>query len=298
MGKVKIHQLLVAGTVATLLFAGVGQIAWAQKVINPEQFLVLKPPRELVGWELEQFRSQLQEYYADLAKLYPYIAAHASPDLSQRLAEAQKNVPLLSHEELTVFYKAFAPALHWRDGPKILLSVFQRAAKQKGEVKGLAITPEGLTSHSCPAGAPGGVNDVFIAREVAQGLAFGVIFAPSDLVVVTVALGAGGGGTISAHPIKIALQIGFETAEAAALALEHINAVHLECEGNNHQAILHDIVGPRVDVTVSSRASQASLDQHDADIKARLGRIEGALAEIIDLLLTPQGRRPGFPKKP
>ena len=298
MGKVRIHQLLVAGIVATLMFAGVGQIAWAQKGINPEQFFVLKPPREPVGWELEQFRSQLQEYYADLAKLYPYIAAHASPDLSQRLAEAQKNIPLLSHEELTVFYKAFAPAAHWRDGPKILLSVFQRAAKQKGEVKGLAITPEGLTSHTCPAGTPLGILDVFIARSVAQGITFLSIFAPDDFVFGVIAFGGGVVTTVSAHPIKIALQVSFEAAQTAVLVLEQINAVSDECQQNNHQSILHDIVGPRVDVTVSSRASQASLDQHDADIKATLTRIEGNLAEIRDLLLTPQGRRPGFPKKP
>ncbi len=37
---------------------------------------------------------------------------------------------------------------------------------------------------------------------------------------------------------------------------------------------------------------------HDQDIKARLKGIEDDLAEIKDLLRTPQGRRPGFPLKP
>ncbi len=37
--------------------------------------------------------------------------------------------------------------------------------------------------------------------------------------------------------------------------------------------------------------------EHDADIKARLTQIDMMLAEIKDLLITPPGRRPGFPLK-
>lgn len=40
------------------------------------------------------------------------------------------------------------------------------------------------------------------------------------------------------------------------------------------------------------------LDIHDMDIKARLKGIEDDLAEIKELLRTPQGLRPGFPIKP
>jgi hypothetical protein len=49
---------------------------------------------------------------------------------------------------------------------------------------------------------------------------------------------------------------------------------------------------------------KAVIDRHDADIKAelaeikdKLGKIEDDLAEIKRLLITPQGRRPGFPLK-
>jgi hypothetical protein len=51
-------------------------------------------------------------------------------------------------------------------------------------------------------------------------------------------------------------------------------------------------------------AIKATIGQHDADIKAelaeikdKLGKIEDDLAEIKRLLITPQGRRPGFPLK-
>jgi hypothetical protein len=49
---------------------------------------------------------------------------------------------------------------------------------------------------------------------------------------------------------------------------------------------------------------KAALEQHDADIKRKLDELDGKLTdinakldEIIDLLLTPQGRREGFPLK-
>ena len=43
---------------------------------------------------------------------------------------------------------------------------------------------------------------------------------------------------------------------------------------------------------------KAALAQHDADIKTRLDQVDAKLMEIRDLLLTPQGLRPGWPLRP
>ena len=128
-------------------------------------------------------------------------------------------------------------------------------------------------SHTCPAGLPGGILDWYIAKDIAQAEEFLMLFAPNDLVVVV----AGEGGTISSHPIKIALQVAFQATQAVALGLEQTYFINDECEQNNHRAIIHDVVGPRVDVTVSTRATQSSVDDLDADLVAHDANIDADL---------------------
>ncbi len=39
---------------------------------------------------------------------------------------------------------------------------------------------------------------------------------------------------------------------------------------------------------------KATVEQHDVDIKLRLDSVSGQLDNVIKLLLTPQGQRPGW----
>lgn len=229
--------------------------------------------------DLEAFRTQLMDYYTDLADAFTYVVnAGGDPSVLDGIAEARQAIAELSYDELTVLRSVIGENPDWWDLPNTLRSYFGPEAQTQGSAAtGLLEGTGSLLSHSCPVGLPNGILDWFIARDVAQGIEFGLIFAPNDLVGGVIAAGFGVVATISAHPIKIALQVAYEAAQTAALVLEQIYFINDECEQNNHRAILHDIVGPRVDVAVSSRASQASLDSHNTNLNNHDANIDADL---------------------
>ena len=199
--------------------------------------------------------------YSELADVAGDFPGRTPPGLAGRALDIEQHVWRLSQDDLELLSEVLSAAPNWRQTPAILQAALEAETEQS--LIGAAAPPD------CPAGLPNGILDWFIARDVAQGLDFAQIFAPDDLVVVTVIAGEGGGGTVGPHPIKIALQVAYEGAQTAALVLEQIYFINDECETNAHRALLR---------------------QHDWDIKQQLLTVKAAQRQILKLLLTPQGR--------
>ncbi|MGB8982327.1 MAG: hypothetical protein WCC12_10660 [Anaerolineales bacterium] len=205
--------------------------------------------------DLEKFRKELLAHYDSLLALYPYIENAAAPGLLERINQSRERVKSLSHEELLQIKPVFDNNPGLLESQAQLLNVFEQADSVQ-RVQSLAANSCPATVPDdwcgCPAGAPGGTAAVYIAKGVAQGWEFALVFAPSDLVVVA----AGTGGTISSHPVKIALQVFYEASESAALVLEGLEAVNSACHDAQHEAFLleHDrLVQWKLDNTVELR---------------------------------------------
>jgi len=100
---------------------------------------------------------------------------------------------------------------------------------------------------------------------------------------------------VAAFPIKLRRGHRYRVTFAVEVLGEALAVGSVQADGQADWSAITVTVGPDV-------AEQ--LSQHDADIKQKLAdldkKISGTnakLDEIKELLLTPQGRRPGFPKK-
>lgn len=158
-------------------------------------------------------------------------------------------------------------------------------------------------SHSCPQLYLGVQQTLATSLEFAEAL----LIAKGVELAAQIAYDIGSGEGTGAAAAVLGGVLG--TASGARFALEEIGARADACEEENHKKILHDDVGPGVkemkksldavkdslkaldnlDVKVSSRASQTSLDTRAAGIEtvtnARASQIEALLkarADIID----------------
>ncbi len=213
--------------------------------------------------ELEEFRGRLTTYFADLEEAYPNVVAAGGPsELLEQVAEARQLIPGLSAEELWVLRDAFSqyPAL-W-DLPTTISLAFDPAA-QVGAAQGSTASTGSLMSHTCPAPGPGGAF-TGPQKHIQNYFAFEGLALLADAVLEALPQ-----DTLAAIP-RVAAAALWALAQTPALVQLGLNEVNDVCEQDNHRAILHDVVGPRIDVTLSTRASQASLDTHDANIDGDL----------------------------
>jgi|GEM_PF-4165704 len=160
-----------------------------------------------------------------------------------------------------------------------------------------------------PASAP---SDALIALMVCkaaeQAAQIFFDFTPGDEVVVVL----GEGGTVGPNPFRVAATVLLSIAQVATLVTEEIYMVFQENQGNAHDALLQNTslnMTTYYQQTMAQLAAdfaslQGQLTSHDLAIKAQLARIEAKLAlmdckldKVINLLLTPPGRRDGFPLK-
>jgi hypothetical protein len=194
----------------------------------------------LVGWcvsgqsikaiDNEDFSAELTELSNDLIKLYPYIESEAPLNLLEHINQNQQMISELTTEEFNQIKEIFSMHPDLFDAPKVLISIFEQIEMER------ALMSNSMAS--CPPGPPGGLEAVYIAKGFAQLQEFVMAFIPMDEVVVV----AGEGGTVWAHPARIALQALYESTLAAALTLEGMYEVRDACLQANHRALLesHD----------------------------------------------------------
>ncbi len=146
------------------------------------------------------------------------------------------------------------------------------------------------------------VLDARIALGVAKTAWAGVEVACGLDVV---ALASGGLGAVACGALAVAVAAAEEILDGFQRCDETIDEAHLDAAF--FRAEDNFILGTHTheDLATHDTNIDADLATHDADVKALLAKLQNSVDEnqrkldqIIDLLLTPQGRRDGFPQKP
>jgi hypothetical protein len=243
----------------------------------------------------ERFQQRFLSYLSELGQVAKSL--EASPggkaaydrlgvDPIQGVARARLEVKTMSRAELEVLREAFATVPDWRDQPDVLRDAVRRRgldARGAGRTRGV-----GPDCDPGP-GTPLGITDYYIAAGVALGLEAVHEAIPDDILT---------------SPAQIAAAVAWGVAAGAALTLEGLNAVEAECEDAKLEAFirenldakissrvsqttftafvtnfdafnvafntLNSLVSTRLDVAVSTRASQASLDSLTTFVNQRL----------------------------
>lgn len=210
--------------------------------------------------DLEQFRSNLDAYYADLAEAYADVVdAGGSPDLLDSIAEVRRTLPDLSDEDLALLRQAFVanPGLWYL--PEVLRSNF--GPMVQGVPRAAGIEQGGVAGHAACVG-PDPI-DLQIAKIVALAAELLKELVPDDIV------------TAAIRPVFTLI---WAIAENVVILIETLSDDKDDCEHGDHQGLLEDTVAPRIDVTLSTRAAQESLDQHASDVQGALDDFAEAIA--------------------
>ena len=211
--------------------------------------------------DIAKFRKELLAHYDELFELYPYIENAVDSGFLERVRQSKEWVNSLSDEELLEIKLVFDQNPGLFESQAQLLGIFEQIDSiQRSQFVSANSCPATLPDEwcGCPAGAPGGTEGVYYAKGVAQGFEFAHAFVPSDLVTVV----AGVGGTVWAHPARIALRVLYEGAKATALTFEGYDAVNSACHKGYHEAFLveHDeLVQWKLDNTVELRSVQLNV---------------------------------------
>ena len=193
--------------------------------------------------EQEAFRTKLDGYLDSVKLMAPQMPNYDPASVSQ-LQEAQKLLAEIDGpqlQELKEVFELYPDA--WR-----LLEVMDGYIEY-GEYQANYQGGTGsLTSHSCPPAIS--IVAVTIARAV--DLAFeAIVGVLNDSLTIT----AFGFGVTVPNPIYVIAAVIWYVDRAILLTFETINDINNDCETGNDQSITHDVVGPRVDTTVSSRST-------------------------------------------
>jgi hypothetical protein len=151
---------------------------------------------------------------------------------------ARAEVARMTPSQLAALEEAFEAVPDWREQPGVLKKLLRRNGfSRRGTLRAAGVGPD------CDPGpgTPLGITDFYIAAGVALGLEVAHEAIPDD--VLTAAL-------------QVPAAIAWGVAAGTALTLEGLNAVEAECL----DAKLEDFTRTQLDVKVSTRASQASVD--------------------------------------
>lgn len=234
------------------------------------------------GADLEEFRGRLATLFADLEDAHPNVVAASGPhELLEQITEARQLIPELTAEELSVLRDAISQYPAYWDSPTVISLSLEPGPQDQAP----QASTGSLMSHTCPAPAGGGIftgpqkhiQNEFLQKKIVLSTK------AKALILEAAAMGI-------PEPLNLIPVAAWLFAEEVVLAEELIinfteekNAINDECEEDAHRAIMHDVVGPRIDVTLSTRASQTSLDTHDTDIKAIVGDVQETLDTTTEM---------------
>jgi hypothetical protein len=205
--------------------------------------------------EQAAFRKEFSTYLAQMQQVA--VMLRASPQGRAALARlgvkpttgltrSRDAVSRMTPSQLAVLQRAFAAVPGWQQQPRTLKAVLHRNGfSPNGAGRTLGVGPD------CDPGpgTPLGITDFYIAAGVALGLEVAHVAIPDDILT---------------SPAQVAAALAWGVAAAAALTLEGLNAVEAECDG----AKLEDFTRTQLDVKVSTRATQTSVDAFTASLNS------------------------------
>ena len=201
-----------------------------------------------------QFRKQYLSYLADMGNVAK--ALEASPagqasydrlalDPARAIARARLEVRSMSPAELAVLRDAVTSMDNWRSQPDLLQGTVGRSGLQRGSARRI----KGISPTRCSPRPPLGITDYYIAAGVALGLEVVHVAIPDDILT---------------SPAQIAAAAAWGVAAGTALTLEGLNAVEAECD----DAKLEAFIRGNLDASVSSRVSQTSFNTFTANFNS------------------------------
>jgi hypothetical protein len=235
-------------------------------------------------------------------------------DLTATLERAIEDVWFASEAELEPVAGAIREMRNYGDSLQRLDESIQKAFEE-GEVRSLKtssftsttnnlpvdLTPPtyfdgGITGIHCPSQQTGGRNntEVIINAKIAVGLAK-TVWAPIEIAcgLDVVALASGGLGTLGCAAAALIPVAAEEVVDALVRCDETVDEAHLDAAFERAEDNFE--LGTHIHGDLKTHDDY--LVQHDTDIKALLFEIAENQREIIKLLKTPQGNRPGWNKE-
>jgi hypothetical protein len=234
---------------------------------SPTGSQAAQPPAE--KGDMEAFRAWLTDYFADWEALYPQTQAlYSQPQktpaaFTERIRTGQQVVAKLTTEELAMLKDVFDKNPSLANAPKDLQNAINQASAARQVAK--------AGGAECPPGVDGGTITLFVFKAIALGTEQAGNYVPGDLV------SGPPGFTVGAHPAKLVLNVIKHVAQWVVFGLETASEVNGDCEKENAEATIAE----NLDTTVTSRASQESLTQHDKDIKALLSQSDTDLKALL-----------------
>jgi hypothetical protein len=197
--------------------------------------------------ELTAFLQEMEEAarpIVDNQMTRPTIA-QSGLDPLERLTDARRRVTDLTHDHLSALRAALTRNPGWRELPLVINSLLTPEVRQKLLAQSLNGGTENNHSHSeaCQAARLIGVTltEISIARAAALSARITMEGLPTD------------GPTLAARLAPVAA---WSAAEGVLMSLESLNALADSCDAADSQ----NGVNGRLDVSVSTRASQSSVD--------------------------------------
>ena len=196
------------------------------------------------------FRNEFDSYLMQMQEVSTILqtSARGRTALAQNgvkpagVARARGAVSRMTPSQLAVLRKAFAAVPDWQSQPRVLKATLRRnGISANGTRRAFGVGPD------CDPGpgTPLGITDYYIAAGVALGLEAAHEAIPDDILTAAV---------------QIPAAVAWGVAAGVALTLEGLNAVEAECDG----AKLEDFTRTQLDVKVSTRATQTSVDAFTA----------------------------------
>jgi hypothetical protein len=191
-------------------------------------------------------------------------AARLGVNPTAGIARSREGVKQMTPEQLAALRQAFATAPDWQSHPRVLKAALRRQGIPPSRAaKPLAVGPD------CDPGpgTPLGITDFYIAAGVALALEVTHEAIPDD-ILTSIA--------------QVAAATAWGIAATAALTLEGLNAVEAECLAAKFEALVES----RLDVAVSTRATQTSVDTSTATLNALSALVNSRLDVAVSTRAT------------
>lgn len=237
--------------------------------------------------DVELFRRELADYLKEVEEaVRPVVDNNLTRDAVARsgldplgqLAEAQKKLQELSPDELSALRTGYARSAVWRDLPRVLGSVINAETRQRWMAQSAAREQRSVNVKS---GIPDNCNDAKNANITLTDLS---IAKAAEIAADAVMEGFPTDGlTIAARIAPIAVKA---AAAGVVLSLETLNGILDNCLGDEFEAG----VNAKLDDTVTSRASQTSVNEIKAGVTALQGSADETKAIVTAIKMTVDDR--------
>lgn len=233
-------------------------------------FIGVRPVQAQAVSTDEEFLARFATFVAEMEAVVAANPNVYSEDFAAGVAQIRQRLSSLSSDDRAALRGAYSGNQPFWD---IWKTVGQ--ALEEGTPRPQLMRSVSLMSHSCPPDMDLELVLALKATVTATSGAYNILQASEpDVFGVKIASGIAAGVALAA---QIALDV-----------LEFEQARADRCEDGNHADILHDVVGPTVrdnlDATVSSRATQTSVDTLQATLQAHATDITNLVNHRANLL--------------